>query len=384
MTLRSPTYCSKIYKSLYIEKNNDGNVAISPCCVSKTNPVEKIDFYKDPILLENRIKVQAGEKLEKCNYCWNLEDKGLGSYRDKTNEIDWKNDSYEVKLVKIDYNVPPICNAKCIVCSAFFSSAWAEEDRKFKRQTTVRSINNILKSNYDLGLDLTSLVDIYFNGGEPFLTNDIVIMLKEIKSQQGSLSKLTVDINSNGSIFPNEEQLSLLKECKRINFRFSIDAIEEQFEYIRYPLKWDQVSSNIENICKELPQALIFIVPNAGVHNILEMNKVKAWSESLGTRVSNKVICRVSPTLGNLSLDQTSKELKLLLKEALVDPDPIVLALLNNAQDRPDVPRKDNINIWSDNLWRIDNRRNLNWKETFKKLNELNELVKQSINKQEN
>jgi organic radical activating enzyme len=366
-------YCERIYKSLYVEKNDNGEYGISPCCVSPVQPVDVINFYEDKHLNYYRSTNQDDIKIKECKYCWSAEDLGINSYR-KTNNDDCQN-PYEVKLNFLDYNVTPVCNAKCIVCSSHYSSSWAAEDKKFNRIHDIRSVNNILKSNYPLNLDLTNLSRIYFNGGEPFLSDDIEIVLAEIEKQQNGLHRLKIEISTNGSIFPSEKQIELIKKSKKCELRISIDAIEEQFEYIRYPLIWKEVQENILKIANLSPKIRIIISPNIGVHNILEVKKLEDWTKELQNSISNSVELCFHATRGPLSLANVSSNLKLEIKKNMLTDNIAVIQMLENS------PSQVNNQKWISWLSTIDWRRSLNWKDTFKLLASLHEKVKIDVNK---
>jgi len=367
-------YCGRIYKSLYIEKSNNGEMSISPCCVSPVQPVDDIDFYKDKNLNYYRSSNQDNIKIKECKYCWNAEELGINTYRVQTNDLDY-NDPKEVRLTHLDYNVTPICNAKCIVCSSYYSSSWAAEDKKFNQIKDTRSANNILKSKYPLNLDLTNLSRIYFNGGEPFLTDDLEIMLTEIERQQYGLYKVKVEISTNGSVYPSEKQIELIRKSNKCILRVSIDAIEEQFEYIRYPLVWKDVSENIIKMANISPKIQIIICPNIGIHNILEVKKIEDWTKELKSSVSNSVELNFHPTLGPLSLKNMSSQLKIEIQKNMPTDNILIGQLLDNSPSQADDYK------WTLWLLNIDWRRSLNWKHTFKLLASLYEKVKLDVNK---
>jgi len=367
-------YCGRIYKSLYIEKNNNGEIGISPCCVSPAQIVDVINFYEDKNLNYYRSTNQENIKIKACEYCWNAENIGINGYRVKTNNLDQAG-PLDVRLTHLDYNVTPICNAKCIVCSSHYSSSWAAEDKKFNQAGGTRSVNNILKSKYPISLDLTTLSRIYFNGGEPFLTDDLEIMLTEIEKQQSGLHKVKVEINTNGSVFPSEKQIELIKKSKKCILRVSIDAIEEQFEYIRYPLIWKDVCENIVKMANISPKIQIIICPNVGVHNILEVKKIEDWTKELRNRVANSVELNFHPTVGSLSLKNVSSNLKIEIQKNISTNNPSILQMLEN------LPYQLYDTTWTSWLSNIDRRRTLDWKDTFKLLASLYEKVKLGLNK---
>lgn len=89
-------------------------------------------------------------------------------------------------------------------------------------------------------------IDMY--GGEPML------MLKQWKFLEqlieDDLAKnISLHYNTNGTIW-DEEKYNTLKEFKNVSIDFSIDGLEEQFEYMRFPANWNEVRNNMEEISK--------------------------------------------------------------------------------------------------------------------------------------
>jgi molybdenum cofactor biosynthesis enzyme MoaA len=265
------------------------------------------------------------------------------------------------------YNVAPLCNAKCITCGSHFSSAWAAEDEKFNTVgVSFRSFNNIRKSDPEFNADFSKLRQIYFNGGEPFLSTDIDRILTKVKEQQGSLDELGLVVNTNCSIMPTREELALWNECKSISLICSVEAVSSQFEYIRYPLSWAEVSHNVANFGSLFDKPLtIFIVPNLGVHNALEFYKLVDWVNSLKQN-NTTYILNPELTVGNLSFDEVSASVKDRMLEIIPTGTEFqkLRAFIQNSTNS-------NNSQWIKWLDEMDYRRRINWRETFPILHQL-------------
>lgn len=358
-------YCPYIYKGIYIEKTQD-QFKISACCVNTVSePESSINFYTDRYLTEQRRQFDLGHKPDSCNNCWHQEERGIRSRRTKNQLLRMGASNNQVELLSIDYNVPPLCNAKCIICTSYFSSAWAQEDIKFG-VTPQRTFSEIHKNETELDLDLTKVRKIYFNGGEPLLSPDINLMLSKIKEQQGSLSKVNLSMNTNGSILLNKEDLSLWNECETVTMLFSIDAVGKQFEYIRNPLQWQEVSNNIRNYEKMIHNLDVIIAPNIGIHNVLEFENLLKWfNEQKSTSEAKSFNLTPSPTAGIFSFDEAN----LKIKEK-------VMLSLNNMPEFDVIKNyiqnsKSGENRWIHVVEEIDFRRKSNWKEIFPELYQL-------------
>ena len=360
-------YCAAIYKGLYVSAEPDNQAKISACCVNQTGPATSvIDFHKNVYLTNQREEFNKGNRPSSCNFCWRKEDAGLSSGRERriANPAE---DPYEVELLTMHYNVAPLCNAKCITCGSNWSSAWAAEDEKFNTVGVgFRSFNQIRKSEPEFNVDFSKLTQVYFNGGEPFLSTDINKILTKVKEQQCSLDKLSLVVNTNCSIMPTKKDVALWNECKSILLICSVEAVGPQFEYIRYPLSWNEVANNVANFGQLFDTPLaINISPNLGVHNALEFPKLVDWFNDLE---QDNTIYRLVPelTIGKLSFDTVSADVKAAMLEIIpTGPQFERLRLFIQMSTN-----SDNIN-WIDALNTIDHRRGLSWSKVFPELSRL-------------
>lgn len=267
-------HCDRIFHGLYIQRTKDESVKLAPCCVSgqsesKTIP---IDFVNDEYLNKLRQNTTNDLRNPECGHCWKDEDSGHIS---KRSEKFTKVDDPSI-ILSLEYNTLPICNAKCIICGSKYSSLWVADELKLKElknsnyifsDVSIKEIKN-KGFQYD-NLNLSQLEYLYFNGGEPLLTNDHIDVLSKIKN----LENLTLSYNTNGSIYPSPETLEYWNKTKTTRIWFSIDAIDDQFNYIRFPLQWGEVKSNIINLYNNFPNISICFLFTAGIHNIFEIKK---------------------------------------------------------------------------------------------------------------
>jgi len=124
-----------------------------------------------------------------------------------------------------------ICNLACVLCDPLASTRWQYEINLQKKQQ---------KNEVDMdSFDFTNVDSVTFGGGEPVLNKVTLPILKKISNSTPVL------IHLNGTILPSQELLNECSKFNQITFSFSIDDIEEQFEFLRYPAKWDKVVKNI-------------------------------------------------------------------------------------------------------------------------------------------
>jgi hypothetical protein len=360
-------YCNAIFKSLYIATEPNNQVRLSSCCINKAGPLTSvIDFYKDPYLQEQRQLFQQGIKPDGCELCWAKEKAGLISRRMDQSVIHTdKGDPYTTQMLELNYNVSPLCNAKCITCTSSFSSSWAAEDEQFGEvQPNFRNFNQIRHTDIDLfNIDFRDLRLAYFNGGEPFLSQDINKVLSCIKAQQGTLDRLCLSITTNASVMPKAKDVVLWNECKNISLSCSLEAVGTAFEYIRYPLSWKQVSHNVQNFHRVFPKlAKVMITPNVGVHNALEYPDLLDWFEALDK--TNNFEIKPALTYGQLNFGYASEAVKQALCVNLGD-DPRYQKIRDYIQSSNNGGTD---HVWQRHLTWIDQRRGLSWQQDLSKL----------------
>lgn len=215
------------------------------CCLLPRN--YNIDELRGSILNRERSKF--------CSACWNLEDAGLLSDRKlKNSALDfyWDKDirfieeqvregKYSTIMVKS--MTSNICNSTCVTCNTGASSAWGALKKK---SGTIPIIKNYLQTQeiVDQKLDYSNLVTLNFVGGEP-LYEKLNFYIIEKLIEHGNLNCF-IQITTNGSVALTSYQKDLMSKFKNINFNVSIDGTDKVFEYMRYPLNWNLLLSNLD------------------------------------------------------------------------------------------------------------------------------------------
>ena len=227
------------------------------------------DFVNSQHLKDIREENKNNKKPSACQACRTLEEVGgtskrmmsIYSYKKNNIELD-----YEKILYNLDYNTLPICNAKCVICSPQYSSTWAAAKGI--------SLKPIVANNYNHlnGLNFDNIKIVYFNGGEPLLTDEHLTVLKKINN----IANVEIIYNTNGSCYPSDEVLDIWSRSKSVTIGFSIDGIEDRFEETRAPLKWHTVSANVEKM-NLLSNINIQCAYTIGRHNVYDLEDTINW-----------------------------------------------------------------------------------------------------------
>ena len=353
---------------MYVEKISQDKVKISACCVNDLGPETNIiDFDNDLHLQSQRELVRSHQSVPGCGRCNNnpttytLRDSAISHFQETPVDLT------QPRLTKLDWNVDPICNARCIQCSSHFSSAWAAEDVAHGKIIDVRLTNSTRHNSVAESIDVSQLTSIYFNGGEPMLSKEPSEFLRRIE-QTGNISALNLSFNTNGSIRPSAEFMELAAKCGSVVVNFSIDATGPAFEYIRNPLNWETVE---QNICwwneQDIPNIKFNIACVLGTFNIDIAEDTYDWYKNMSQTYKKMNGFTIQPCYGILALDYTSTKLKQIWAEKYTGDNYIHSTIRSMLEKSPSA--QDNTS-WQQRLKLIDNRRNLDWTTCLPKLHE--------------
>ena len=278
-----------------------------PCCLYKhplkdknkqvlktaSHSIEEVFASQDMIDLRNQFI--KNERPTGCERCWKEEESGKTSRR----MLSWEKSSvlgeYHVKKNitaprTLGLKLGNTCNLKCRICGPEASSQWVNE--LIKEDPTQKTLLLDLsektrwprKKNKMFDSIESSLKDIRYleiTGGEPLMIKEQFDMLEKCV-ELGVAGDIDVHYNTNGTHYPEHALKNIWPHFKRIEIAFSIDGINQRFEYQRHPAVWDEVDSNIKRISASgLKNLSIQISTTINLFSIYYLDelaeKVEAW-----------------------------------------------------------------------------------------------------------
>lgn len=357
-------WCPEIYRGIFIDRHNNDYVQIAPCCQaqSKRESVDNFNFDNSPYLNELRHAFNQGKKPSECDRCWKLEEVGHKSRRQSMQEFYNVHPSNQVQLESIDYSATWACNMACIMCGPYNSSFWANE-LNYTPDQLVKIGRKFQKDNDILGdLNLACIKKIHFNGGEPFLNNHQFDLLQKLE-QQDVLKNTFISYNTNGSIFPSEKIIDHWRCGQLVKLFFSIDATGAAFEYIRWPGKWYEVSTNIQRMRDQLPGNVMFgLNVTVGNYNLLELSDLISWfNTTIATNRDGDPSDFNWQIANNFDPQNATIEIKRQCIDQLQDNSLMsgVVEYIKSTLDYRD-------DSWIQVLDNIDKRRNTSWRKSLK------------------
>ena len=361
----NPYYCPLIFHGMRVEKIDRQKFKISACCINTPGPViDQVDFDHDEYLQQQRELVRAHKQVPGCERCNSNTNTSMKlAAIENFSRLSLTPD--QPTLTKLDWNVDPICNARCVQCSSYFSSAWAAEDQAHGKTSQVRLTNNTRHNTVVDQIDFGHVTAVYFDGGEPMLSSDPVEILKRIDAV-GNISSVQLSLNTNGSVRPSAEFVELLSKCQSVTINFSIDGIGTEFEYIRNPLSWATIEQNIQwwN-SQSMPNLNLNVAFTLGVHNIDIVDRTHNWFADLSLVHKKMSNFNIQPCHGILSFDYSSQDLKQIWAKKFSIPNSFSSTIQRILENSSSV---DNDTAWQAHFEMIDQRRNTNWKKCLPEL----------------
>jgi sulfatase maturation enzyme AslB (radical SAM superfamily) len=258
------------------------NGLVIPCCRyphidEKESHVDNLKVRNTPHWVNLRDSMLNGEKIDGCHGCYQDEANGLKSMRHDslTKYVPISNTITPIKQLEVSFS--NLCNLACAHCSSFFSTKWYSEDVKAGR----KSKSGILENNFNFDLwDLTELNELKIIGGEPFMEQDqFISLLKKI-----DLSKITLQICTNGTMLPKDELKELIEQCKNVYLQVSLDGLGTTNDWYRWPSKFDNVTGvmlQYQQWWKEHNNVHLSVHHVVNVINVLELKEFVDYMQNV-------------------------------------------------------------------------------------------------------
>lgn len=234
------------------------------------------EMNQDPTIQELRQSLLNGIKHPACKLCWDEEALGKISMRQEKLTLD---DSTKVSLRHLVINSGNSCNLACRTCNADQSSTHIIENTiKLKHD---KDYYPIIKTDTNslLTEDYSDIRHINVLGGEPFLNLEHTKVLEHIISI-GKSSTCNLSYNTNATQKISKKLINIFEQFESVGIVFSIDAIGEQFEYIRTGAIWSATEDNIKNLLNLAVKKINFQVHiTISALNVLYLTELCTWLE---------------------------------------------------------------------------------------------------------
>ena len=340
-----------IYPWSNIEIKNTG--VFSPCCKFQ---VGILDDQEQPMTIQNasidtayhskfmknlRNAFRKNIKPHACNDCWINEDSGVGislrqraeyKFRDVYYTLDYVNDTIN-NLRSMDLKLGSTCNLSCRICSPYPSSKIATMELNAGRLSKIE-FNQIKENTRWSELDnfwyqflpiVHNLRELDILGGEPLLVKSHYNFLKKLVELDVA-KNIRLDYTSNGTIFA-EEYIPIWKEFQEVKISFSIDDINDRFEYQRNNAVWDKVVDNIKRYSLLKSDKFITeMYPTINIQNVYYLPELVDWATSMEFNHIEYSYLHGPEYLSIESMPDQAKTLVLHKLRPYVDKHPMILS----------------------------------------------------------
>jgi MoaA/NifB/PqqE/SkfB family radical SAM enzyme len=224
-----------------------------------------------------RNEILADQRPVSCSKCWENEDSGIESRRQMENRfLDYvldrdlgliKQDVVDKKHSALLYQIflGSLCNSTCVTCGSHSSTAWQSLNNtqtSFKIETA--TVNTVF-DQIEKTINWKTIKRIILLGGESLLIKksfDILNKLDQAKNYNCLISFVT-----NGSVSLTKKQILLFRKFSNIQCCVSIDGIGKVFDYIRFPLTWNNLLINLEQYRTVFKETVVsFTISNLNYH----------------------------------------------------------------------------------------------------------------------
>lgn len=354
-------YC-KFFNNGLVYNISRTNFSMSPCCYFKQESRAQVD--RSVVEQYQKFRTEwANSNIEKnCAICQHQELSGQKSYRQAANNIVKKDTD---KLVMLTVAVNKTCNLACPTCDSNSSSFWYQENlrnnvpqselviqlhQEDREQVITEKFLKFFKET-----DLSDIEYIKFGGGEPLMNDTHIKILELIPFKENVIVQYT----SNFSIMPSDSVFSLWEKFKLIKWMASLDGIESQHEFLRWPYKWKKFLKFKNTAFASVPNNVMFgIEHTVNPLNAFYFDRFEQWfnDEFSTNRLGDHSDLNVHYADGILGLSNTPESLKKLIIEKYGENHLISTFLRLQTESLYSINKTvkylDDINIWRNVSWR--------------------------------
>ncbi len=317
-------YCSQKFWWLSVEPERR---QIQSCCAAyphkidlswlKNNPGQ---LFNIPILQQEREDMLNNVQVPSCEgSCWSAEKEGKISRRISMQSYNQTHTSIESVPEHIHINLGSDCNLTCVYCTKQYSTAWLRdiyENGPYldEARHTINANDRVLlhlgqkkiseSDSYNLIIDEISKYkncrNVYISGGEPFLNNNLVNILKNFEQK--------VKVYTGLGVSTSRLERILAEIPDNVEFAVSAENIGKNYEFVRHNNSFENFEKNLNILRKTKSVYFSSVISNLTIFNFFEFeNYYNEMSIEIG-------FCNEPNYLSLNVLDEKSKNHFLLTK----------------------------------------------------------------------
>ncbi len=248
-------FCPEIWQRMFVIQSNDEFI-VKPCCFADRSPLNELTIknsnkifntYNQSINTQQLRKNNLEKKVDSgCDECVRVESTIGNSGR--TGALSRSIPGKPLVLgTHVDLNLGNLCNLSCAICDPHSSTNWRPlwekmNDMTWTKSPTFQSKGRPVINDPEWFANISTL---QLQGGEVFLQPEYANFFDNL-SKHRDLKEISVSIFTNGTVLPSLRLWELLKQCGNVNLFFSIDDMNNRFEYQRRGASWKEVLDNLQ------------------------------------------------------------------------------------------------------------------------------------------
>lgn len=368
--MASTNLCSMIWNHQFI----DGSGRVKPCCRFQGNLGQlEIDInnnFNNNTMQEIRQSMIDHKKHPGCSRCWQEEDSGKKSLRQRYNQHKKLGlDTIATDSPKIEWLELAIsndCNLACRMCDSRYSHKLFEEELEYYGKTMSKTPRTKMPIEAVFP-HVPNLKHLKITGGEPFITPDHWKLLDYIIEAEHA-HHIYLNYSTNCTVYPKQHIVDRWKKFEYIELAISLDSIvAKENEYLRHGTKQSEVLENIQRFVELQNEINLHVIarPTITIFNIYHLPETLEWLDNL--KIKHNATHLAYPS--HLSVTVLPKEAKDTINKKF-----------NDYKFKNDVTRKscqyiqnymnsEDNSIMLDEFYKhtifLDRKRNQNFKETY-------------------
>ena len=285
------TLCSMLWNHQMI----DGNGRVKPCCRFKSvQGLGKIDkdlaeTFNSDKMNNLRDEMLKGNRPKECERCWNEEDNGKLSLRQRYNRHSKLGietiSTNEPKIEWLELAISNQCNLACRMCSSRFSHKLYDEEIEYygKAFSNEKRVKMPIESIFP---HVPNLKHLKITGGEPMITPDHWRLLDYI-IDTGHANHIYLNYSTNCTVYPKQRFIDRWQEFEYVELALSLDSInKEENEYLRHGTKQEEVITNIERFVELQKETNLRVIarPTITILNVYHLPETLEWLDNLNIK----------------------------------------------------------------------------------------------------
>ncbi|MCJ8276688.1 MAG: twitch domain-containing radical SAM protein [Bdellovibrionales bacterium] len=280
------TLCSMLWNHAFVSPQGE----LKPCCrfkADKKYSSKNIQSeFSGQFWQDIRDKMKAGESVDGCKRCYQEEESGKLSLRQRYNKhktLGLENvnlDEPQITWLEIPFSNR--CNLACQMCDSRYSTKWLKDEKSLYGKTLGK--DEVINYDWDQFLKISkNLRHVKVTGGEPLLDPKHDFFLDTLIANSEP-QNIYLNYSTNLTIFPSSDVIEKWKKFQRIELALSLDSsIPEELNYIRYPTDGEQALNNVTkfmSLVNEMDNLHLILRSTVSAFNIFSMPRTLIWWNS--------------------------------------------------------------------------------------------------------